>query len=305
MAYYVWCGQMSYWNVHRLLKDDTRRKIVQFIGDRGQVTYTDILRELGISTGKLNYHLRLLSPLLARGEGGQYYSLDDLGRNAFALLQGFKQNEQANGNRQLLRRVSWIALSLSLLAMYYSLFGGVDLRIGLGFVSSALLILAVAAMYYSKMSFDFGLSRVALFSAVAVAYGAPFVVGPLGLRVSSNPFEASAVLNFGPSMINSAVFFPTFLAWSLANKRRREWALSASIIAAVSILFLTVFLLGILLTPRSNGVYCTTTGTGVACSMLSISSYISLQPAFLLLTLFSNMVLTKSMLQKPWSLERS
>ena len=160
-------------------------------------------------------------------------------------------------------------------------------------------------MYYSKMSFDFGLSRVALFSAVAVAYGAPFVVGPLGLRVSSNPFEASAVLNFGPSMINSAVFFPTFLAWSLANKRRREWALSASIIAAVSILFLTVFLLGILLTPRSNGVYCTTTGTGVACSMLSISSYISLQPAFLLLTIFSNMVLTKSMLQKPWSLERS
>src|SRR2546425_6671989 len=180
---------MSYWNVHKLLKDDTRRKIIQFIGDRGRVTYTDILRELGISTGKLNYHLRLLAPLLDRGDNEEYYSLDDLGRNAFPLLQGFKQNEQANGNRQLLMRISWIALSLSLAAMYYVLFGGVDLRIGLGFVSSALLILAVAAMYYSKMSFDFGLRHVALFSLVAVTYGVPFFVpGSLGLR----PFEASA-----------------------------------------------------------------------------------------------------------------
>jgi hypothetical protein len=202
---------MSYWNVHKVLKDDTRRKIIQFIGDRGRVTYTDILRELGISTGKLNYHLRLLAPLLDRGDNEEYYSLDELGRNAFALLQGFKQNEQANGNRQLLTRISWIALSLSLVAMYYGLFGGVDLRIGLGFVSSALLILAVAAMYYSKMSFNFGIRHVALFSLVAVAYGVPvgslpplrvpdpfFVPGSLGLRVWSNPFEATAHLWLRP-----------------------------------------------------------------------------------------------------------
>jgi len=284
---------MSYWNVHKLLKDDTRRQIIQFIGTRGRVTYTDILRELGISTGKLNYHLRLLSPLLDRGENEQYYSLDDLGRNAFALLQGFKQSEQANGNRQLLARISWIALSLSLMAMYYSLFGGIDLRIGLGFFSSALLVLAVAARYYSKMAFDFGLRHVALFSLFGLAYGVPFVGGPLGLRVWSNPFEASAILNFSPSMINSAIFFSTFLAWSLTNKRPKEWAVSTSIIAAISILFLTVFILGIVLTPRSNGVYCTTTGTGGACSMLRESSYISLQPAFLLLTIFSNIVAHK------------
>ena len=104
---------MSYWNVHRLLKDDTRRRIIQFIGERGRVTYTDILRDLGISTGKLNYHLRLLAPLLDRGSDEQYYSLGDLGRNAFALLQGFKQIERANGNRQLLTRISWIALFTS------------------------------------------------------------------------------------------------------------------------------------------------------------------------------------------------
>jgi winged helix-turn-helix DNA-binding protein len=293
---------MSYWNVHKLLKDDTRRKIIQFIGSRGRVTYTDILRELGISTGKLNYHLRLLSPLLDRGNNEEYYSLDDLGRNAFALLQGFKQAEQANGNKQLLITISWISLSLSLLAMYYSLFGGVDLRIGLGFVSSALLVLAVAAMRYSRIAFDFDLRHVVLLSLAAVAYGVPFVVGgSLGLVVWSNPFEATAVLTLGPSLINSIIFFPTFLAWSLANKTRKEWALSTSIVTAISILFLAVFLLGIVLTPRSNGVYCTTTGTTSACSMLRESSYISLLPVLLLLTIFSNLIFSKSIIQTPGS----
>jgi hypothetical protein len=293
---------MSYWNVHTLLKDDTRRKIIQFIGSRGRVTYTDILRELGISTGKLNYHLRLLSPLLDRGDNEEYYSLNDLGRNAFALLQGFKQAEQANGNRQLLMRIWWISLSLSLLAMYYSLFGGVDLRIGLGFVSSALLVLAVAAIHYSKSVFDFDLRHVVLLSLVAVGYGVPFVVGgSLGLVVWSNPLEATAVVTLGPSLINSIIFFPTFLAWSLASKTRREWALSTAIITAISILFLAVFLLGIVLTPRSNGVYCTTTGTTSACSMLRESSYISLLPVLLLLTKFSNLILSRSAKQTPGS----
>ena len=293
---------MSYWNVHKLLKDDTRRKIIQFIGSRGRVTYTDILRELGISTGKLNYHLRLLSPLLDRGDNEEYYSLNDLGRNAFALLQGFKQAEQANGNRQLLMRISWISLSLSLLAMYYSLFGGVDLKVGLGFVSSALLVLAVAAMYYSKIVFDFDLRHVVLLSLAAVGYGVPFVVGgSLGLVVWSNPFEATTVLTLGPSLINSTIFFPTFLAWSLASKTRKEWALSTAIITAVSILFLAGFLLGIVLTPRSNGVYCSTTGSTSTCSMLRESSYISLLPAFLLLTIFSNLIVSRSVMPTPGS----
>jgi hypothetical protein len=200
---------MSYWNVHTLLKDDTRRKIIQFIGSRGRVTYTDILRELGISTGKLNYHLRLLSPLLDRGDNEEYYSLNDLGRNAFALLQGFKQAEQANGNRQLLMRIWWISLSLSLLAMYYSLFGGVDLRIGLGFVSSALLVLAVAAIHYSKSVFDFDLRHVVLLSLVAVGYGVPFVVGgSLGLVLSDHP-----------SLIPSSSFLRS---WRGASQARHE-----------------------------------------------------------------------------------
>jgi hypothetical protein len=184
-------------------------------------------------------------------------------------------------------------------------FGGVDLRIGLGFVSSAMLVLAVAAMHYSRISFDFDLRHVVLLSLAAVGFGVPFVVGgSLGLVVSSNPFEATTVLTLGPSLINSIIFFPTFLAWSLASKTRKEWALSTSIITAFSILFLSVFLLGIVLTPRSNGAYCTTTGTTGACSMLRESSYISLLPVFLLLTIFSNLIVSRSVMRTPGSYVR-
>ena len=303
---------MSYWNVHRLLKDDTRRKIIQFVGSRGPVTYTDILRELGISTGKLNYHLRLMSPLLDRGDSEQYYSLNDLGRNAFALLEGFKHEEGPDGSKQLLMRVSWIALTLSLLAIYYSIFGGIrdpDTRIGLGFVSNVLLILAVAASHYSKMALVAGARHVALFSLVALAFGIPIIspVSPLGLQLWSNPFEARTILNVGPSMINSAIFFPTFLAWSLENKGRREWAVSAAIIGAFPTIFAVLFFAIVASSPNgfasltSTIEYCTSSATGSGCIYGRASIYVSLLPAFLLLTAFSNLASERPVFRNPLS----
>ncbi len=286
---------MGYWNIHKLLKDETRRKVIQFIGTSDHITYTDILRELGVSTGKLNYHLRLLSPLITKPDNEQYYSLSDLGRNVFALLQGFKQEEQASGNQQLLNTGSWVLLPLSLLAMYYGFFGGPDTRAALGFVSTALLIVAVAAMYYSRRPLDLRLRHVVVFSLAAAAFAAP-----VGLEVTSNPLEGSPVIGFSAPVVNSPIFYPTLLTWSLANKGRKEWTISSAIIGGASAVTIALFLVAVALSPAGlASLTSTVTSCRIqVCYIARTSSYVSAQPAFLLLTVFSNRVVSNSRFRK-------
>lgn len=296
---------MSYSNIHQLLKDETRRRIIEFIGRSGRVTYTDILRELGISTGKLNYHLKILAPMLDKQENQQYYLLNDLGHNAFALLQGFRPEQVSNGNALIFWKVSWVLLALSILSMYYGFLADSDSQIALGFVSSVLLISAVFLMYYSKM-LVYDLRNVLILSAVAVAIGAPVSIGTSQwLFIASNPFHVKPVLNLGPSLVNSAIFYPTALAWGLRNKGRREWIFSAVIVSLATIIPVVLFFVSVAMSPNgfasltSNFTVCTTTQvapniTTGACYSQGNISYISLQPIFLLLTLFSAKVFPRS-----------
>lgn len=297
----------SYWNLHKLLKDDTRRRIIQFIASKGQVTYTDILRELGISTGKLNYHLRLLTPLIEKKENEQYYVLNDLGRNAISLLEGLRLNEEnANDKKAVLAKATWILLSLSLLSMYYGLFGMGDGNSTLAFLSTALLIFAVYAAYHSRMTVTFQFRDVLVFSLLAVVFGAPTVRTAQWLFIASNPFHTSLVLNPGVSLLNSAIFFATFLAWCLKSRGKREWAISASIIGAVSVFAVLAFLIGVAISPDgfaglfASSANCSSTGqtqispgvigSGNICSQSGEFTYVWLQPALLGLTILSTRV---------------
>jgi hypothetical protein len=293
---------MSYSNIHSVLKDETRRKIIDFIGRRGRVTYTDILRELGISTGKLNYHLRILSPVLDKQDNDQYYLLNDLGRNAFSLLQGFKEDQHVgNGNAILFRRLSWVLLALSILAMYYGFFGNSGAQIALGFLSSSLLVSSIFLLYYSR-KFDFKLRHILMLSFVALGFGAPISVqSSQWLFIASNPFHTDLMVNFSASLVNSIIFFPTILAWSLTGKGRIVWMLSALIVSLATIFPIVTFLVGVansqvgfasLTSSISN---CTTTrlspnATGTSCSSFGNLAYVSLQPLFLILTVFSSKI---------------
>jgi DNA-binding transcriptional ArsR family regulator len=187
---------MSYSNIHYLLKDATRRKIVEFVGRKGRVTYTDILRELGISTGKLNYHLRILSSLLQRQENDEYYSLNDLGRNAFTLLEGFRQEPPANERSLIFRRISWLLISLSMVTMYFGIPDGIILDLVFDFISIVLLISAVFFMYYSQ-AFDFTFRQVIALSALGLAFGLP-----TGMYIFSNPFIFTSHFQWGFFMIS-------------------------------------------------------------------------------------------------------
>lgn len=76
-------------SLHKILKDETRQRILLLLNDRGSLSYTDLMTEVGIgSTGKLNYHLKILNGLIAKNEGGQY-SITEKGKLAIRLMEEF------------------------------------------------------------------------------------------------------------------------------------------------------------------------------------------------------------------------
>jgi DNA-binding HxlR family transcriptional regulator len=96
-------------SLHKILKDETRRKIVLLLNEKGSLGYTDIMDTLEIvSTGTLNYHLKVLGDLLEKNETGQYM-LTEKGKLASRLLLEFpEQGDQLQTKRTWWRRF-WIA----------------------------------------------------------------------------------------------------------------------------------------------------------------------------------------------------
>jgi hypothetical protein len=82
-----------------------RRNILKIISlaPKGAV-YSDILGELGLNTGRMNYHLRQLEGLVERN-GDRRYHLTPLGRRALAVL-GSMTDDLGNGYEEYLVQVS-------------------------------------------------------------------------------------------------------------------------------------------------------------------------------------------------------
>ena len=78
-------------SLHKLLKDETRRRIILLLQEKGSLSYVDLMKALGITnTGKMNYHLKVLGNLLAKKEVGQYV-LTEKGTLASQLLLEFPE----------------------------------------------------------------------------------------------------------------------------------------------------------------------------------------------------------------------
>jgi hypothetical protein len=80
-------------NFHRILKDKTRSQIILQLNDKGSLSYTDLMNLIGVSsTGKMNYHLKILDNLVAKNPDGLYL-LTEKGKLAAQLLQEFKDKK--------------------------------------------------------------------------------------------------------------------------------------------------------------------------------------------------------------------
>jgi hypothetical protein len=97
-------------------RDDVEELIIQGLGHRERrnilkiisltpkgAIYSDILGELGLNTGRMNYHLRQLEGLIERN-GDRRYHLTPLGRKALAVL-GSMSDDLENGYEEYLVQV--------------------------------------------------------------------------------------------------------------------------------------------------------------------------------------------------------
>jgi uncharacterized membrane protein YtjA (UPF0391 family) len=98
---------------HKILKDENRRRIILLIHEKKSICYVELMKALGItSTGKMNYHLKILGNLLSKNEAGQY-TLTEKGDLASRLLLEFpEQNRQQLGLKPKWWRRFWIESSI-------------------------------------------------------------------------------------------------------------------------------------------------------------------------------------------------
>jgi len=132
-------------SLHKILKDETRRRIVLLLKERESLSYTDLMSHLKIvNTGTLNYHLKALDDLIVKGEKGQYL-LSERGRLASKLLIEFSEQDGVLQAKKKDWRRLWLVivalnsagllLLLSLTSLGYLDLGGLARGI-MGFISS-------------------------------------------------------------------------------------------------------------------------------------------------------------------------
>jgi DNA-binding transcriptional ArsR family regulator len=57
----------------KILKDETRRKILVFVSEKGEVTYSDLMEQTEISSPEvMNYHLKVLADLLSKNDEDKF-----------------------------------------------------------------------------------------------------------------------------------------------------------------------------------------------------------------------------------------
>ena len=138
-------------SLYKILKDETRSKIILLLNEKGSFSYTDLMETMGfVTTGLLNYHLKVLDGLLTKNENGEYV-LSEKGKLASRLLVEFpEENRQHLGLKPKWWRKFWIGaaffVTVSLIISFAAYFlGYTDLA---GLYRSAISIVGAIGIAY-------------------------------------------------------------------------------------------------------------------------------------------------------------
>jgi len=84
------------------LNHPIRRRILLLLEQKGEVSFTDIQRAVGVNdTGLMSYHLKELAPLVERSARGKY-SLSEVGQTSIVLFR--KVEKERQGSSTAVRR---------------------------------------------------------------------------------------------------------------------------------------------------------------------------------------------------------
>ncbi|RLG92573.1 hypothetical protein DRO34_02325 [Candidatus Bathyarchaeota archaeon] len=71
---------------HALLKDPTRRKIIEILGERGKIGFKELRSLLGLGVGTVYYHLDMLSDFIVQDKSRKY-SLNNRGQLLYRSMK--------------------------------------------------------------------------------------------------------------------------------------------------------------------------------------------------------------------------
>jgi DNA-binding transcriptional ArsR family regulator len=134
--------------LHKILKDETRQKIITLLATKGSLSYTELLEQLDVLTGILNYHLKILGDLLEKNASGQYL-LSEKGQIAYRVLTEFPNGQPKVVDKRIYK--AWIILTVT--SVILLILNGYFLNIPVERTALALaiLLLATAAAFYVRI----------------------------------------------------------------------------------------------------------------------------------------------------------
>lgn len=222
--------------LYKVLKDHTRQEILTLIGEKGKISYTDLLTYLNVSTGKLNYHLKILTPFLLKENDG--YSLSEAGENAYSILTKFRNT--GDEIDRTYRSLSWTLIALSLVFLFLPFI----------YVEIAAIALLFVGIFFFYNSGSTTMKKTELLAVLAIA----LVSGSYGSLINF-----TVVLKHGLSLgiastllaiVYSIAVFSTLVAWALTTSKR--WGLAISVMAPISIFLFVDFTIALYFEPSGT-----------------------------------------------------
>jgi hypothetical protein len=135
-------------SLYKVLKDETRKKVILALHDKGSLTYSDLMVAVQVeSTGRFNYHLKVLNGLISKTEDGKYV-LSEKGESAYRLLSDFPEAQGFTGltkekfkNFSIIAALGQIAILTTAVLLY--IFGYMDFQRFVLLIVTATFILAL------------------------------------------------------------------------------------------------------------------------------------------------------------------
>jgi DNA-binding transcriptional ArsR family regulator len=110
----------TYSSIFTALKHPIRRRILRMLG-QSPVTYTDILNQLNIDNGLLNYHLDNIKELITKDKEGKYV-LSEFGKAALSLTTKVEEPVAKQGDRIFGLNTIQIKSVLAILVIFLGVF---------------------------------------------------------------------------------------------------------------------------------------------------------------------------------------
>jgi DNA-binding transcriptional ArsR family regulator len=239
--------------LHSILKDPTRRQIIDLLSQKKEISYVELLNLLEINnTGKLNYHLKILGDLIRKSESGKY-QLTEKGELAVSVMRKFSA-DLGFSSRSQFRWLGGISLIFSVPIIVISLGLGLSSQesaasFALGVIGATLVVLGIATYTQHRGLSVNGLSNLRQVLTISTSNFLLVVLPALALFLSRPLFLPPATLVY-------LYVLPGLTSWILLTVRFGIFSLKAqlkSTIPSVAILLSLAFLTTVWGTPLKGG----------------------------------------------------